>query len=134
VTSRLRAFTLLVILITGQACLCFAQEVPTGPQLSVPLLEGRPAPFTGLLISEAAAGECIEDAAEVDRLRVETRVRLRELEVSAQLYEEFVGEQRSRITALSQYSWWDENGALFSLGVGLVLGVVVSLVVFALAQ
>lgn len=104
------------------------------PSLSVPLLAGSPAPFDGLLINEAAATQCIDDAAAVGHLTVELAARARELEISTRLREEFERAQAERITALSQHSWWDENGNVFMLGVGLVLGVAASALVAGLVN
>lgn len=103
-------------------------------RLSVPLLQGARSPFDGLLIDEESALQCIEDAAAVDRLTIELAARNRELELSAALRDQFIGEQRTRIEELSRRSWWDENGNIFMLGVGLVLGVAASALVVGLAN
>jgi hypothetical protein len=126
--------TLLVFLLVYTP-VAHAQEAEerSSYQLSVPLLQGSPAPFTGLLISEADATQCIEDAAAVERLTVELAVRTRELELSNSLRDQFIAEQRARIDELSQRSWWDENGNIFMLGLGLVLGVAASALVVGLA-
>lgn len=102
--------------------------------LSVPLLEGMVAPFTGLLISEADATQCILDAASVSRLTIELAVRTHELDVSTTLREAFIAEQRARIDQLRERSWWDENGNIFMLGLGLILGVAASALVVGLAN
>ena len=107
---------------------------PPSVQLSVPLLEGSPAPFSGLLITEDHASQCIEDAAAVSRLRVETNVRTRQLSLSTHLYEAFIEDQRERIRGLLQTSWWDRNGTVFILGVGIILGVVGSALLVGLAK
>ncbi len=117
-----------------------AQDAETTPsvadgdlRLSVPLLEGDPAPFDGLLISEADAIQAIEDSAAVSRLTVELAARTRELELSSSLRDQFIEEQRTRIEELSQTSWWDQNGNVFMLGLGLILGVAASALVVGLA-
>lgn len=107
---------------------------PGAFRLSVPLLQGTRSPFDGLLIDEESALQCIEDAAAVDRLTIELAARNRELELSAALRDQFIGEQRTRIEELSRRSWWDENGNIFMLGVGLVLGVAASALVVGLAN
>lgn len=104
------------------------------PRLSVPLLEGRPAPFSGLLITEEHALQCITDSASVDRLTLELAARTRELEVSSSLREQFISDQAKRIQELSSESWWDKNGNVFMLGVGLLLGIVASSLVVGLAR
>jgi len=132
-------FILSLLLVSSTA---YAQEESSNsttsdtsvPQLSVPLLQGTPAPFSGLLITEGHATQCIEDAAAVSRLRVETSVRTRQLSLSTHLYEAFIEDQRERIRGLIQTSWWDRNGNVFMLGVGLVLGVVGSALLVGLAN
>jgi len=103
-------------------------------RLSVPLLEGSLAPFDGLLIDENSATQCIEDAAAVDRLTVELAARTRELELSSSLRDQFEADQRTRIEELGRRSWWDENGNIFMLGLGLILGVAASALVVGLAN
>lgn len=104
----------------------------TSFQLSVPLLEGSSAPFDGLLIDENSALQCVEDAAAVDRLTVELSARTRELELTSSLRDRFIDEQRARIEELSRRSWWDENGNIFMLGLGLLLGVAASALIAGL--
>lgn len=111
----------------------FAQAVPE-THLSVPLLEGSPAPFTGLLISEEDAIQAISDSAAVSRLTLELAVRTRELDVSASLREAFIAEQRNRIDQLRERSWWDDNGNLFMFGLGLILGVAACALVVGLSR
>ena len=111
----------------------FAQSVPE-TRLSVPLLEGSPAPFTGLLISEEDAIQAISDSAAVSRLTLELAVRTRELDVSASLREAFIEEQRARIDQLREHSWWDDNGNLFMFGLGLILGVAACALVVGLSH
>jgi len=135
-TVKSLLFTLSLLLISSTA---YSQEdtpAPSGSsvQLSVPLLQGTPAPFSGLLITEDHATQCIEDAAAVSRLRVETSVRTRQLSLSTHLYEAFIEDQRERIRGLLQTSWWDRNGNVFMLGVGIVLGVVGSALLVGLAN
>jgi 7-cyano-7-deazaguanine synthase in queuosine biosynthesis len=100
----------------------------------VTLLEGRPAPFSGLLIDADAAEQCIEDAAAVDRLTVELAVAQRVLQQSTTLYEQHINEQESRILQLSTTSWWEQNGNIIMLTLGLILGVVGAAVVVGLAN
>ena len=102
-------------------------------RLSVPLLEGMTAPFDGLLIGEDDVFQCVEDAAAVGRLTIELAARTRELELSSSLRDQFIAEQRTRIEELSRRSWWDENGNIFMLGLGLILGVAASALVVGLA-
>lgn len=103
-------------------------------QLVVPLLEGSPAPFSGILMPEADFHLAIEQDAAAERWQSEARVFERQLETERRLYEAFIGEQGDRINELSQQSWWDENGAIFMFGVGVVLGVVVSAIIVGLAS
>jgi len=121
---------LAVIFVLIFSSLTFAQP----PRLSVPLLEGRPAPFSGLLITEEHALQCITDSASVDRLTLELAARTRELEVSSSLREQFIEDQAKRIQELSSESWWDRNGNFFMLGVGLLLGIVASSLVVGLSR
>ncbi len=127
----------MAVLVAFAPIVAFAQETQHEAsedfQLSVPLLEGQPAPFQGLLITESDAFQCIEDAAAVERLTVEVNVRTRELEVSSSLRDQFIAEQRARIEELSRRSWWDENGNIFMLGLGVILGVAISALVVGLA-
>ena len=111
-----------------------AQTVPPVPNvsLSVPLLEGRPAPFSGLLITVAHASQCIEDAVAVTRLTVELAVRTTEMSTSSALRDVFIDEQRTRIAELSATSWWDDNGNIFMLSLGLILGVTASALIAGL--
>lgn len=102
--------------------------------LSVPLLQGTPAPFTGLLVSEADAIQAITDAAAVNRLTLELAARTRELDVSSMLRDAFIEEQRVRIEQLRAHSWWDDNGTIVMFGVGLILGVAASALVVGLAN
>jgi len=108
------------------------QQEESSFQLSVPLLEGSSAPFDGLLIDENSALQCVEDAAAVDRLTVELSARTRELELTSSLRDRFIDEQRARIEELSRRSWWDENGNIFMLGLGLLLGVAASALIAGL--
>lgn len=131
--TRLLVCTGLLLLLSS---VCSAQdEEPQEArlELSVPLLEGQVAPFTGLLITESHAVQCIEDAAAVDRLTLEVSIRTRELELSSTLRDAFIAEQRTRIEELSRRSWWDENGNIFMLGLGLIVGVAASALVAGLA-
>lgn len=125
--------SLLALLLVFQALPVSAQEEDTNYELSVPLLEGMTAPFSGLLVTEDHALQCVEDAAAVERLTVELAVRTRELAVSSSLRDQFIAEQRARIEELSRRSWWDENGNIFMLGLGLILGVAASALVVGLA-
>lgn len=124
-------FTLVLLVSTA----AFAQDTheDTVPRLSVPLLEGSPAPFSGLLITERHAAQCIQDAAAVARLQVESSVRSRQLTLSSSLYEAYIENQRKQIRNLRQTNWWDRNGTVFMFGVGLILGVVSSAVLVGLA-
>lgn len=122
-------------------CFSFASSVhaqertPTSDvHLSVPILQGSPAPFSGLLISEADAIQAITDAAAVNRLTLELAARTRELDVSSMLRDAFIEEQRTRIDQLREHSWWDDNGTIFMFGVGLILGVAASALVVGLAN
>jgi len=124
-------FLFAVVLCPSRAA---AQDSSPSVQLSVPLLEGSPAPFSGLLITEDHATQCIEDAAAVSRLMVETNVRTRQLSLSTHLYEAFIADQRERIRGLLQTSWWDRNGTVFMLGVGIIIGVVGSALLVGLAN
>lgn len=126
----------IVILLFSFVSTLVAQDLPSSPptQLSVPLLEGSPAPFSGLLVTEENALQCITDAASVERLTVELAARNRELEVSTSLREEFITEQRQRIVELSSRSWWDEHGTVFMFSVGIVLGVFVTALIAGLAD
>jgi hypothetical protein len=103
-------------------------------QLSVPLLQGRPAPFTGLLITESSATQCIEDSASVDRLTVDLAARTRELDLSSSLRDQFISDQRDRIQQLSQHSWWDDNGNVFMLGLGVILGIAAAALIAGLVH
>lgn len=110
-----------------------SESDPGQLRLVVPLLEGSPAPFSGILMPEADFRLAIEQDAAAERWEREARVFELQLETERSLYEAFITEQRNRINALSERSWWDENGTLFMFGVGLVLGVVVSAVIVGLA-
>lgn len=103
-------------------------------QLSVPLLQGRTAPFTGLLISESSATQCIEDSASVARLTVDLAARTRELDLSSSLRDQFISDQRDRIQQLTQHSWWDDNGNVFMLGLGVVLGIAAAALIAGLVH
>lgn len=103
-------------------------------RLVVPLLEGSPAPFSGILMPEADFRLAIEQDAAAERWQSDARVFERQLEMERRLYEAFIEEQSNRINALSGQSWWDENGALFMFGIGTVLGVVVSAIIVGLAS
>ena len=102
-------------------------------RLVVPLLEGNPAPFSGILMPEADFRLAIEQDAAADRWQQEARVFERQLETERVLFEAFITEQRNRINELSEVSWWDENGALLMFGLGTALGVVVSAIIVGLA-
>jgi hypothetical protein len=104
------------------------------PNFGVRLLEGELAPFSGLLIDADAAGQCIEDAAAVETFRVELAVAQRVLQQSSTLYEQHINEQESRILQLSTTSWWEQNGNIIMLTLGLILGVVGAAVVVGLAN
>ena len=114
-------YSILSILILFSTSSMASSQPPV--RLSVPLLEGRPAPFSGLLITEDHALQCITDSAAVDRLSVEVAARTQELSVSSSLRDLFIEEQRKRIEELSAESWWDKHGTVFMFGVGLVLGI-----------
>jgi len=86
------------------------------------------------LITESDSIQCITDAAAVDRLSVETRVGTRQLSLSTHLYEAYIEEQSKRIQNLLRTSWWDRNGNVFMLSVGIVLGVVGSALLVGLAH
>lgn len=109
-------------------------EAESSFRLVVPLLEGNPAPFSGILMPEEDFRLAIELDAAADRWRNEARAFERQLETERRLYEEFIGEQRARINELSEYDWWDENGNWFMLGLGLILGVGVSALIVGLAS
>jgi hypothetical protein len=111
----------------------YGQDEQEEFRLVVPLLEGSPAPFSGLLVSEADFRLAIERDAAAERWEREARVFERSLETERILYEAFITEQRDRINELSERSWWDENGALFSFVLGAVLGVGVSALIVGLA-
>lgn len=142
--TKLVSLFLAALLVLGSSNVAIAQTTDsthgsTTPdsgsfQLSVPLLQGRSAPFTGLLISESSAAQCIEDAASVDRLTVDLAARTRELELSSSLRDQFISDQRDRIQQLSQRSWWDENGNVFMLALGVVLGVAVTALIAGLVN
>lgn len=130
---------LLVSVLSWAPALSHAQEQepesPTGEfRLAVPLLEGHQAPFSGILLSEDDFRLALELDAAAERWEAEARVYQRQLETERSLYEEFISEQRDRINELSQQDWWDENGTWFMFGVGAVLGIVVSVVLVALAN
>jgi len=117
--------TIKTIAIIILAILMFPSSVLAQPfRLSVPLLEGRPAPFSGLLITEEHAIQCVEDSASVERLTVELAARTQELTLSSSLRDTFIEDQRDRIRELSKVSWWDKHGNVFMLGVGFLLGII----------
>ena len=102
-------------------------------QLASPLLQGQPAPFSGILLGEDDFRLALRLDAASQRWEREARVFERQLETERRLYEAFISEQRARINQLSERSWWDENGALLMFGLGTALGVVVSAIIVGLA-
>lgn len=124
---------LIAVLVVVQPGMALGQDSVEGPlQLVVPLLEGSPAPFSGVLMPEADFRLAIEQDAAADRWEREATAFQTQLRVQESLYEAFIGEQRDRIIELSEQSWWDENGALFMFGVGTALGVVISALIVGL--
>ena len=120
-------------LVHGQATDSESASEPGQFQLVVPLLEGTPAPFSGILMPEAEFRLAIEQDAAAERWQIEARVFEHQLETERLLFEAFIEDQSSRITSLLEQSWWDENGNWFMLGLGLVLGVGVSALIVGLA-
>lgn len=87
---------------------------------SVPLLEGDAAPFSGVLFDEDRTIQAIEDAAEVDRLRVHVSAITRLNDTSTSLYE-------GHISNLNDELRTSRNWNKFSFPVGLVLGLALGL-------
>ena len=130
---------LLVFSVLGTPLPALGQEVdssaPGGTfHLSVPLLEGTPAPFSGVLMSEPDFRLAIEHDAAAERYRGEVAVLSAVIEARKVIYEAFIAEQRARIDDLLATSWWDDNGAVFMFGAGLVVGIVLSAVLVGLAM
>lgn len=128
----IRLFALFLCLLVLLPSRSYAQERQSN--FGVVLIEGLPAPFSGLLIDAAAATQCIEDAASVARLTVELAVSQRVQQQSSDLYVRHIQGLESRVLQLSSTSWWDQNGNVLMLTLGLILGVVGSAVVVGLAN
>ena len=101
-------------------------------QLSVPLLESQPAPYTGILFPESRAIQCAEDAASSISLRVQLDARTRELSTTTTLFQDHIKDQDALILDLSTTSWWDTYGTMFSFGVGMILGLTASILIVSL--
>lgn len=126
---------ILVTVLILSPSLASAQEADDSGEfrLASPLVEGSPAPFSGILLSEDDFRLALELDARASRWEREARVFQQQLEVERRLFEDFISDQRNRINELSEQDWWDENGNWVMLGLGLVVGVVVSAVLVGLA-
>lgn len=82
---------------------------------SVPILEGDPAPFDGVLVDENRAIQAVQDAAEVNRLRVEVSAQQNILDLTERTYTERLSEQNDELNKT-------RNWLRFAFPAGLVVG------------
>jgi parvulin-like peptidyl-prolyl isomerase len=107
------------------------EKLPDFP--AQPVLKGTPAPDNGILISPRHAAEAALDAAEADKLTVENRVITSTREKELALLEDHIKKQEEELAQCRKKSFWDRQGNAVMLGVGVIVGIGMSLATFKVA-
>lgn len=98
-----------------------------------PILKGTASPDDGLLISPRNAAEAALNAAKAERLNIENKIMkdTHNTELSLRdTYQKILEEENKE---LKKKSWWDKHGSETLFGIGLAVGVAMSLAVFKTA-
>lgn len=123
-----------------------AQRTQADPPPTVPLAQGTPAPFTGVLFSEAEVVRAIETTGEVRVLRTRNAALEANLTAVQQEWAAQLGRCRTDVTTArtethaaqeatvraAQRTWWEQYGVWVTLSGGLVVGAAVTTAVFLL--
>jgi len=100
----------------------------------VPIAEGTPAPFTGILMSTEEYSKTIKDKAEQDKLKLKSMSLEELVKFKDTKYQELLDLKQKEIEMWreqSKRSWWEQN----QLQIGVVIGIAATIgVTFAVAQ
>lgn len=116
------------------------------PPPTVPLTQGAPAPFTGVLFTESEMVRVLDTVSQVHTLSVrntalEANIAAITTEYTRQLgtcrsdvaaARTDVGRAQAQATLAAQRTWWEQNGVWVTLAGGLLIGTGVTTAVFLL--
>lgn len=97
---------------------------------NIPLLEGKPAPKDGVLYSPRKSAECSAAHAKSERLEVDFKAISKLRITENNLKDNYIYNLEESLKEANKKTWWDENDGWVYTGVGALIGVATSILIF----